>query len=97
MTIKKEKFEPNLTGNSRTPEDVMKIARRITQLIRELEAHSLDMAFQAKPLATGKFPVSHLVQVENSLTSFENELRRIKQAWVDLFKEWTDGDNSRRT
>lgn len=92
-----KKFEPNLTGNSRTPEDVMKIAKRISLLIRELEVTSLDMAMQAKPLASGKFPPTHLVQVENSLTSYENELRRIKQAWIDLFKEWTDGDNSRGT
>lgn len=89
-----KKFEPNLTGNSRTPEDVMKIAKRINMLIREMEVSALDMAMQAKPLSAGKFAVTHLVQVENSLTSYENELRRVKQAWVDLFKEWTDGNNS---
>ena len=86
--------EINLTRNSRTPDDIMKIAKRITMLMRELEAHSLDMALYAKPLSQGKFPVTHLIQVENALTSAEQELKRIKQAWIDLFKEWTDGTNT---
>jgi hypothetical protein len=93
--MKKEQI--NLTGNSRTPDDVLKIARRITQLMRGLEAHSLDMAMYSKPLSEGKFPVSHLIQVENALTASEKELRLIKQAWQDLFKEWTDGTNPRGT
>lgn len=92
--MKKEQI--NLTGNSRSPDDVRKIARRITQLMRELEAHSLDMVLYSKPLSEGKFPVQHLIQVENALTAAEKELRLIKQAWIDLFKEWTDA-NSRGT
>lgn len=67
-------------------EEIKKIAKRITMLMRDLEAHSLDMVLYSKSIAAGKFPVSHLVQVENSLTTASTELLRIQKAWHDLFK-----------
>jgi chemotaxis methyl-accepting protein methylase len=68
-------------------EEIKKIAKRITMLMRDLEAHSLDMVLYSKKISEGKFPVSHLVQVENALTTASTELLRIKNAWAELFKQ----------
>jgi hypothetical protein len=68
-------------------EEVKKVAKRITMLMRDLEAHSLDMVLYSKALSQGKMPVSYLVQVENALTTASTELTRIQKAWVEIFKE----------
>ena len=71
----------------RSDEDIKKIAKRITMLMRDLEAHSMDMVLYSKPLALGKFPQTHIVQVSNALVSATTELTRINKAWNELFKE----------
>lgn len=73
--------------SNRSDEDIKKIAKRITMLMRDLEAHSMDMVLYSKALAEGKFPKTHLVQVENALVTSVKELTRIQQAWTNLFKE----------
>lgn len=76
--------------SSRSDEDIKKIAKRITMLMRELEAHSMDMVLYSKSLAAGKFPVTHIVQVSNALESATKELSRINGAWLALFKKDID-------
>lgn len=71
-------------------EDIKKLAKRITMLMRELEAHSMDMVLYSKPLAAGKFPATHIIQVSNAITSCTTELTRINKAWNELFKEELD-------
>lgn len=71
----------------RSDEDIKKLAKRITNLMRELEAHSMDMVLYAKPLAAGKFPATHIAQVANAIDSATTELTRIKNGWLALFKE----------
>lgn len=78
-------------NKTRSEEDVKKIAKRITMLMRELEVHSMDMVMYSKQLADGKFPKTHLVQVENALVTATKELTRIQQAWTTLFKADIDG------
>jgi hypothetical protein len=73
--------------SNRSDEDIKKLAKRITMLMRDLEAHSMDMVLYSKPLALGKFPQTHIVQVSNALISAITELTRINKAWNDLFKE----------
>ena len=68
-------------------EEIKKIAKRITMLMRELEAHSLDMVLYSKSLSEGKFPITHIIQVDNALITYAKELSRIEKAWSDLFKE----------
>lgn len=76
--------------SNRSEDDVKKIAKRITMLLRNLEVQSMDMVMYAKPLADGKFPKTHLIQVENQLVTATKELTRIQQAWTNLFKDLTD-------
>lgn len=71
----------------RSDDDIKKLAKRITMLMRELEAHSMDMVLYAKPLAEGKFPQTHIVQVANTLESAIKELSRVQHTWLELFKE----------
>ena len=73
---------------SASEEQIKTVAKRITMLMRELEAQSLDMVLYAKPLSEGKFPITHVVQVENALTSAITELTRIQKVWIETFKDY---------
>jgi hypothetical protein len=76
-----------LTEVEQKAEEIKKLARRITMLMRDLEAYSLDMVLYSKVLSQGKFPMTEIVKYENGLTSAITELGRVKNAWVEVFKE----------
>ena len=82
-----EKTIVNPSKQDLTKEEIKKIAKRITMLMRDLEAHSLDMVLYCDAISKGKFPATHLVQVANALTTASTELIRIQKAWSELFKE----------
>jgi hypothetical protein len=73
-----------LTPVEQKAEEIKKLARRITMLMRDLEAYSLDMVLYSKALSQGKFPLTEIVKYENGLTSAITELGRIRKAWVEL-------------
>lgn len=79
-------MKEQVTNSLSKQDEIKKIAKRITMLMRDLEAHSLDMVLYSDALSKGKFPVTHLIQVENALTSYATELLRIQKAWSELFK-----------
>jgi galactose-1-phosphate uridylyltransferase len=76
--------KPVLTEIEQKAEEIKKLARRITMLMRDLEAYSLDMVLYSKALSQGKFPLTEVVKYENGITSAITELTRIKKAWVEL-------------
>ncbi len=71
-------------------EEIAKLAKRISLLIRELEVTSLDVMVFQKSLAKGNFPRSYVNDVNNLLTHGITELGRIQKAWADVFKEAVD-------
>jgi hypothetical protein len=81
-----------LTEVEQKAEEIKKLARRITMLMRDLEAYSLDMVLYSKALSQGKFPMTEIVKYENGLTSAITELGRVKNAWVEIFKEKPDAN-----
>lgn len=66
-----------------TEEEIKRLAKRITMLIRELEVTSLDLVLYSKPMAEGRFPKTHITIVANELEKYANELRRVKEVWED--------------
>jgi hypothetical protein len=75
--------KPELTEIEQKAEEIKKLARRITMLMRDLEAYSLDMVLYSKALSQGKFPMTEIVKYENGITSAITELTRIRKGWVE--------------
>lgn len=68
-------------------EEILKLAKRITMLIRELEVTSLDVALYAKALSKGNFPISYVLEIDKTLEHADTELKRIHKGWFEVFKE----------
>ncbi|MBT9146156.1 MAG: hypothetical protein DDT42_02038 [candidate division WS2 bacterium] len=89
-TIKEIPFNLPLEGAEIRQEEITKLAKRISLLIRELEVTSLDVMVYQKSLAKGNFPRSYIKDINSLLTYGVTELGRIQRAWEDIFKESVD-------
>jgi hypothetical protein len=71
-------------------ETILKNAKRISLLTRELEVLALDMGFYSKALSRGNFPRSHINEVGSSIEHGITELTRIHKSWQETFEEKKD-------
>ena len=71
-------------------EEILKLAKRITMLIRELEITSLDIALYSKALSKGNFPKSYITEIDKALEQSDTEINRIRKVWNEVFKEVSD-------
>lgn len=68
-------------------ESILKLAKRISLLVRELEVTALDMAMYSKALSKGNFPRSYVESVDKDLEHADTELNRIRKGWFEAFIE----------
>jgi hypothetical protein len=74
-------------GQEERFEAIMKVAKRLSLLIRELEVTSLDVAMYAKTLSKGNFPRSYVKDTQSQLYHAITEIQRISKLWDDTFLE----------
>lgn len=77
-----------------TPEErrerLLKLTRRLSMLMREIDVWNLDVTMFSKTLSEGKMPRAYYKEVQQFLDGASLELSRISEAWQKLFKEKED-------
>jgi hypothetical protein len=87
VVVKETPMELDKTLEQERFETVMKNAKRITLLLRELEITALDMGFYAKALSKGNFPRSYVNEIASQIEHGVTELGRIHKSWQESFVE----------
>lgn len=67
--------------------EIKKIAKRLSQMVRELELCSLDIAAYSGPLSKGLFPTAWHKDAEKALDDYVVEMQRISARFKELFNE----------
>jgi hypothetical protein len=92
VIVKELPLDLDKTQESERLEAVLKNAKRIILLLRELEVTALDMGFYSKALSRGSFPRSYVNEIGSQLEHGITELSRIHKGWQEIFIEEVKND-----